>query len=54
MRLDYLYAKSIAAHDTRTALLAQREMNRHLRLYSRHGPADKEWWKSNSVSVCGS
>jgi hypothetical protein len=34
MRLDDLYAKSIAAHDTRTALQAQRELNRLLGLYA--------------------
>jgi hypothetical protein len=34
MRLDDLYAKSIAAQDTRTALQAQRELNRLLCLYS--------------------
>lgn len=34
MRLDDLYAKSIAGHDTRTALQAQRELNRLLGLYS--------------------
>jgi len=34
MRLDDLYAKSIAAQDTRTALQAQRELNRLLGLYS--------------------
>ena len=33
MRLDDLYAKSIAAQDTRTALQAQRELNRLLGLY---------------------
>ncbi len=33
-RLDDLYAKSIAAQDTRTALQAQRELNRLLSLYS--------------------
>jgi len=34
MRLDDLYAKSIAGKDTRTALQAQRELNRLLGLYS--------------------
>ena len=34
MRLDDLYAKSIAAKDTRTALQAQRELNRLMSLYS--------------------
>jgi hypothetical protein len=34
IRLDDLYAKSIAAHDTRTALQAQRELNRLLSLYA--------------------
>jgi len=34
MRLDDLYAKSIAAQDARTALQAQRELNRLLCLYS--------------------
>lgn len=34
MRLDDLYAKSMAAKDTRTALQAQRELNRLLSLYS--------------------
>ncbi len=34
MRLDDLYAKSIAAQDTRTALQAQRELNRLLSLYA--------------------
>jgi len=34
MRLDDLYAKSIAAKDTRTALQAQRELNRLLGLYA--------------------
>jgi len=33
MRLDDLYAKSIAAQDARTALQAQRELNRLLSLY---------------------
>jgi hypothetical protein len=33
MRLDDLYAKSIAGQDTRTALQAQRELNRLLGLY---------------------
>jgi hypothetical protein len=33
MRLDDLYAKSVAAKDTRTALQAQRELNRLLGLY---------------------
>ena len=37
MRLDDLYAKSIAAKDTRTALQAQRELNRLLGLYSPQG-----------------
>ena len=34
MRLDDLYAKSIAGQDTRTALQAQRELNRLLDLYA--------------------
>jgi hypothetical protein len=34
MRLDDLYAKSITAQDTRTALQAQRELNRLLGLYA--------------------
>jgi hypothetical protein len=34
MRLDDLYAKSIAAKDTRTALQAQRELNRLMGLYA--------------------
>jgi hypothetical protein len=34
MRLDDLYAKSIAGQDTRTALQAQRELNRLLSLYA--------------------
>ncbi|WP_428937781.1 hypothetical protein [Fontivita pretiosa] len=34
MRLDDLYAKSIAAQDIRTALQAQRELNRLLDLYA--------------------
>ncbi len=42
MRLDDLYAKSIAAQDTRTALQAQRELNRLLGLYSREGSAGEE------------
>lgn len=42
MRLDDLYAKSIAAQDTRTALQAQRELNRLLGLYSPKGPADED------------
>jgi hypothetical protein len=33
MRLDDLYAKSITGQDTRTALQAQRELNRLLGLY---------------------
>jgi hypothetical protein len=33
-RLDDLYAKSVTAHDTRTALQAQRELNRLLGLYA--------------------
>jgi len=40
MRLDDLYAKSIAAQDTRTALQAQRELNRLLGLYSPKDTAD--------------
>ena len=40
MRLDDLYAKSIAAQDTRTALQAQRELNRLLGLYSAKEPPD--------------
>ncbi len=35
MRFEDLYTKSIAAKDTRTALQAQRELNRLLGLYSR-------------------
>jgi len=34
MRLDDLYAKSIAGHDIKTALQAQREVNRLLDLYA--------------------
>jgi hypothetical protein len=34
MRLEDLYAKSIAGQDTRTALQAQRELNRLLDLYA--------------------
>ena len=34
MRLDDLYAKSIAGQDIRTALQAQRELNRPLDLYA--------------------
>lgn len=34
MRLEDLYAKSIAAKDTRTALQAQRELNRLMSLYA--------------------
>ena len=34
MRLDDLYAKAMAEKDTRTALQAQRELNRLLSLYS--------------------
>ncbi len=42
MRLEDLYAKSIAAQDTRTALQAQRELNRLLGLYSpREASADE-------------
>lgn len=37
MRLEDLYAKSIAAKDTRTALQAQRELNRLLSLYADKG-----------------
>ena len=36
MRLEDLYAKSIAVKDTRTALQAQRELNRLLSLYGPH------------------
>lgn len=39
MRLEDLYAKSIAATDTRTALQAQRELNRLLRLHEPSEPA---------------
>jgi len=39
MRLDDLYAKSIAAQDARTALQAQRELNRLLGLYWADGAA---------------
>lgn len=42
MRLDDLYAKSIAAKDTRTALQAQRELNRLLGLYSPKGPGEDD------------
>ena len=42
MRLDDLYAKSIAAQDTRTALQAQRELNRLLGLYHPKEPTDGE------------
>jgi hypothetical protein len=42
MRLDDLYAKSITAQDTRTALQAQRELNRLLGLYSPKDTADGE------------
>jgi len=38
MRLDDLYAKSIAAQDIRTALQAQRELNRLLDLYAGNAP----------------
>lgn len=37
MRLEDLYAKSIAAQDVRTALQAQRELNRLLSLYTPRG-----------------
>ena len=37
VRLDDLYAKSVAAQDTRTALQAQRELNRLLGLYGGSG-----------------
>src|SRR5512132_2760108 len=37
MRLDDLYAKSIAGQDIRTALQAQRELNRLLDLYAGAG-----------------
>jgi hypothetical protein len=41
MRVDDLYAKSIAGQDTRTALQAQREFNRLLGLYWADGtPAE--------------
>ena len=41
MRLDDLYAKSIAGQDIRTALQAQRELNRLLSLYApRNDPSD--------------
>jgi len=39
MRLDDLYAKSIAGQDARTALQAQRELNRLLGLYWADGTA---------------
>lgn len=42
MRLDDLYAKSIAAQDTRTALQAQRELNRLLGLYHPKETVDGE------------
>ena len=42
MRLDDLYAKSITAQDARTALQAQRELNRLLGLYSGGEPAAGE------------
>jgi hypothetical protein len=41
MRLDGLYAKSIAAQDIRTALQAQRELNRLLSLYDGTGQNDQ-------------
>ena len=37
MRLEDIYAKSVAAQDTRTALQAQRELNRLLSLYGPRG-----------------
>ncbi len=40
MRLDDLYAKSIAGQDIRTALQAQRELNRLLDLYAGSGRSD--------------
>ena len=40
MRLDDLYAKSIAGQDIRTALQAQRELNRLLDLYAASGRGD--------------
>ena len=40
MRLDDLYAKSIAGQDIRTALQAQRELNRLLDLYAGSSPAE--------------
>src|SRR5512138_354026 len=40
MRLDDLYAKSIAGQDIRTALQAQRELNRLLDLYAGSARAD--------------
>lgn len=40
MRLEDLYAKSMAAHDIRTALQAQRELNRLLSLYADERRAD--------------
>lgn len=40
MRLEDLYAKSMAAHDIRTALQAQRELNRLLSLYADARRAD--------------
>ena len=42
MRLDDLYAKSITAKDTRTALQAQRELNRLMSLYSPRDTAGGE------------
>ena len=42
MRLDDLYAKSIAGQDARTALQAQRELNRLLGLYWADGTAAQE------------
>jgi hypothetical protein len=41
-RLEDLYSKSIAAKDTRTALQAQREINRLLGLYAPKSPAAEE------------
>jgi hypothetical protein len=40
MRLDDLYAKSIAGKDMRTALQAQRELNRLMGLYAVGDPVD--------------
>ena len=49
MRLDDLYAKSIAGQDIRTALQAQRELNRLLDLYA--GSAKAESVGDEDVAV---